>query len=285
MKIIQKTRFKIWILPKSCRSDLLAKQHSAIVNLLGGADHLLVNGIQTVEIDESWSEMLLLIKNKLESLGKKMRLVNFSSDLEAILVGGAFNFKQAFKAGAAEAMQDFKLVSEQESKDNFIKAFIQATPRVLYIQAQVLSRQMKLSMKKSNLTLLPGVISGVVRVTTFETFYAVILSFPEGTFLKIISQMLGEVYTELNKDIQDGAAELLNIIYGQVRAQFKDSDTGTLSEIPFVVAGNQLTTLDFKTKGSVSIDAGKMVTIPFETGLGSFFIEVWLPNDFKGNLF
>ena len=41
------------------------------------------------------------------------------------------------------------------------------------------------------------------------------MSFPQATFLAVVKNMLGVSYDEINTDVQDAAAELTNIVYGQ----------------------------------------------------------------------
>ena len=284
MNTIHRSKYTTLVLPKHCSSQISSEEHSEIANLVNASSNLLINGIETTEIDESWIEIFLLFKYRLDSLQKKLRLVNFTKQLEEKLVSGLFKHKELFSSSVQEALTDFKSDSIQEPNHNFLKAFIQTTPRVLYIKVQMLCKQKKISMKKGGLGLLPGEISGIVKVSTPELHYAIILCFPTSTFLKIMSKMLGETFTEINKDIQEGAAELLNIINGQVRSQIKSHKPDDKASIATVFMGNKLPALEFEGKGTIPLENGKMVTIPFESFFGDFFIEAWFPNDFTGLL-
>jgi CheY-specific phosphatase CheX len=283
MKIIQRKNYTTLILPKQCTSNISTEQHSEIVNLISASSHLLVNGIECAEINEIWIEIFILFKQRCESVQKKLRIVNFSKGIEDKLERASFTHKELYSPGIAEALGDFKLKENLEPNKNFMKTFIQTTPRVLYIQVQMLCKQKKISMKKVGLDVLPGDISGIIKVVNLDLYYAIILCFPADTFLKIMSHMLGENFTEMNKDIQDGAAELLNIIYGQVRTLIKLTESKIIASIPTVFVGNQLDSLEFEGRGSMPTVHGKMINIPFETRFGNFFIEAWFPGDFTGS--
>jgi CheY-specific phosphatase CheX len=271
------------ILPQSCGAEIPAAIHNEIGNFLNTATHTLVNGILAAEFHESWIEILTLLKNKLVGTGKKLRLINFKQEFEEVILKSGVGNKQLFSNGVQEALKDFSLPPEQSTKINFIKGFIQTTPRIIYVQTQVLCKQKKLSIKKGDLGLLPGDISGIVTVSAPELHYAILLCFPRDTFLKLMSKMLGETFSELNKDIQDGAAETLNIIYGQVRSLTESNNPNLKASIPIVFVGNRITTLEFHDRGTIQFEEGKVVAIPFETELGEFFIEAWMPKDVTGN--
>ncbi|MEO7163342.1 MAG: chemotaxis protein CheX, partial [Bdellovibrionia bacterium] len=276
------SRYTTLVFPKHCSSDISPDEHLDIAGLLTKTNNLLINGIRTADIDENWIAILQMLKYKLDSAQKKLRFVNFSRQIVEQLTDTAFKQKEIFSSGVAEALNDFKSDINPEINTNFIKAFIQITPIVLYAQTQMLCKQKKISMKKDNLSLLPGEISGIIKVSIRDVYYAIILCFPTDTFLKIMSRIKGENFTEINKDIQEGAAELISGIFEQVRTSVKKDKSNVTASIPAVFLGSKLTSLDFEGKGPVSMEKGKMVTVPFESHFGEFFIEAWFPSDFTG---
>jgi len=277
MRIIHRSRYTTVILPKHCPSEISLEQHAEIAKLLNISNNLLVNAIETAEMDGLWFEVLLLLKSKLSSIRKKLHLVNLTAALEEKLIQYTPQHKDLTSPGIGEALAEFKSDSIHDTTYNFIKAFVQTTPLVLYLQFRTLSTQKKIALKKGDVTLLPGNISGVIKVSSPELYYAVFLSFPSDTFLKIMSNLLGETFTEINQGIQDGAAELLSIIYRQARALMQTDNSKVIASIPEVFVGNKIKSLDFDDQGSIPVEEGKMVTITFETHFGDFYIEAWLP--------
>jgi chemotaxis protein CheX len=93
-----------------------------------------------------------------------------------------------------------------------------------------------------------------------------ILAFPMKTFLGIMGRLLGKECTELEPGITDGAAELLNIILGQARANLNEKGYSIKQAIPTVVKGNNLQM--FNSSSSPSI------MVPYTTDVGDFYIEL-----------
>ncbi len=147
----------------------------------------------------------------------------------------------------------------------FVDQFITATIHVLKVQANVEASAGKIALKKMGV-INSGDISGIIGVVSDSLNGSVIISFPEDTFLAIMSNMLGEVYTSLNEDIVDGAGELTNIIFGQAKITLNEKGYGIRAAIPSVVKGKNHELLS-QTKGPV-------VVVPFESSAGPFVVEI-----------
>jgi chemotaxis protein CheX len=103
---------------------------------------------------------------------------------------------------------------------------------------------------------------------------ALILAFPTATYLGIMSRLLGQEYKEMTPDIRDGAAELLNIILGQVKISLNEKGFAIKQAIPTVVLGEKLNVLPSSSRPSV--------IVPYTSDVGSFYIELTTnPNDNK----
>ena len=92
------------------------------------------------------------------------------------------------------------------------------------------------------------------------------LCFTGPVFLSIMGSMLGETYTEITKDLEDGAAELLNIIFGTAKATLNQQGHSIQKAIPTVVRGHALHTS--QPKGA------KAIVLPFKTDKGEFHVEI-----------
>lgn len=97
---------------------------------------------------------------------------------------------------------------------------------------------------------------------------SVVISFPQATFLNVMSRMLGEEFTEITKEIEDGAGEITNIIFGQAKITLNERGYGIKTALPSVVTGQDHSILQMST--------GPRVVVPFETDVGPFFVEICL---------
>lgn len=95
------------------------------------------------------------------------------------------------------------------------------------------------------------------------------LAFPQQTILKIIENMLGEVYTELNSENADTAGELLNIIYGNARMTINGDGYDFQPALPTTVAGKELGLAKHK------MSSAHMVHV-YESEAGPFMTILWL---------
>lgn len=149
----------------------------------------------------------------------------------------------------------------------FVNPFLAATLKVLEVQASTKALPGKPQLKEEGSSA-SGDISGVIGITSDKFNGSVVISFPEQTFLKIMSRMLGEEFTTLTKEIADGAGEFTNIIFGQAKITLNDKGYGIKMAIPSVITG--------KNHIIHGITKGPVVMIPFETDLGPFYIEISL---------
>ena len=92
------------------------------------------------------------------------------------------------------------------------------------------------------------------------------LCFPKKTFLKITSNMLGSEYHEITPEIEDSAAELTNIIYGQTKKILSEQGYSFNKSFPKVVIQNEKIHQLFKDHLTIYI--------PFLCEEGKFFVFV-----------
>jgi chemotaxis protein CheX len=94
------------------------------------------------------------------------------------------------------------------------------------------------------------------------------ICFNKNTFLKLTGNMFGETYSEITTEIEDAAAELTNIIYGQTKVILSEKGYEFNKSFPKVITGteNFLQTIGSNTS----------IVIPFRCKEGLFFIIVTL---------
>jgi len=170
-------------------------------------------------------------------------------------------------ADEATALQEFVVKSTKKLDVQFVNPFLAGTVETLKVQAQVEAKA-GTPYKKGPRESLSGDISGVIGLVSEHFTGSVVISFPEATFLAIINKMLGENYTELTPEIQDGAAELTNIIFGFAKRDLNEKGFGIKMAIPSVVAGKDHTIQNHSN--------GARIAIPFESSVGKFSVEICL---------
>ncbi len=92
------------------------------------------------------------------------------------------------------------------------------------------------------------------------------LCFPKNVFLTLMGSMLGETYTEITSDLQDGAGELLNITLGQAKIGLNNNGHEIQKAIPSIVRGANLKTT-YKHSAPV-------ILVPFELPIGKVYLEI-----------
>ena len=108
-------------------------------------------------------------------------------------------------------------------------------------------------------------VSGVIGLAG-DTLGAVVLSFSRQTAMNVVSVFSKRSYTALTNEVLDGVGELVNIIAGNAK---KDLEEFRIQiSLPGVIVGS-----------SYSIkwpDGVPVITIPFDSNLGSFSVNVSL---------
>jgi len=218
-----------------------------------------------IDLSLPWIRSLVQLSKKIESLNKYLRLINVKPSIVNYMRELGLDKTLKVCATLREALRDYGIPMKKIINVDFINPFLTATMHVLKIQASTESSPGSISMKEDK-TKHMGDISGVIGLVSNAFSGSVVISFPQRTFLKIMSRMLGEEYTEINKDIQDGAAELTNMIFGQAKIALNEKGFGIHAAIPSVVTG--------QNHSVQSMADGPQVVVPFETDVGPFFIEI-----------
>jgi chemotaxis protein CheX len=227
--------------------------------------HVIINCGNQTFIPKDWLRALLKIHLNLKSEGKSMKLIHANPMLTNHLKQEGVNAIFGIAKDLKDALLQLGCLTKKSMDIEFVDPFLTATIHVLKIQATVKASAGKISLKKAGV-ITSGDISGIIGVVSDTFNGSVIISFPEATFLAIMSSMLGETYTTINKDIVDGAGELTNIIFGQAKITLNEKGYGINTAIPSVVSGKNHI-LSAQTKGPV-------VVVPFESSAGPFVVEI-----------
>jgi chemotaxis protein CheX len=108
-------------------------------------------------------------------------------------------------------------------------------------------------------------VSGIIGLAG-ETVGAVVLSFDTPTAIAVVSKLAGKSYRALSNEVIDGVGELVNIIAGNAKKDLLDFRLSI--SLPGVITGRQ-----YRIKWP---DGVPVVTIPFSSSLGAFWVSVSL---------
>jgi chemotaxis protein CheX len=164
-----------------------------------------------------------------------------------------------------------KLVGGGEKKKKavnveFFNPFVRATQVTLSVQAGVENEAGKPHLKTPEDDASIG-IAGVLNIVSEEFRGAIALCFPTEVFLNVYEAMFDEKHEEVTDEIKDAAGELLNIIFGQAKAELNDKFGFTIQKaIPTVLSGEKL-----KVHHS---SAQSTIVLPFTSSAGEFHIQI-----------
>jgi chemotaxis protein CheX len=110
-------------------------------------------------------------------------------------------------------------------------------------------------------------LAGLIGITSEGITGSYMVSFKKDVFLKMMSKMLGETFTQVEPGMEDGVAELLNIILGAAKVILNDHQGHSIQmALPALVHGDTI-------KSHVS--PGKITfVIPFYSDIGRFVAEI-----------
>jgi chemotaxis protein CheX len=112
-------------------------------------------------------------------------------------------------------------------------------------------------------------LASVIDVNSPTIRGSVVLRFPETVFLAIMGRMLGEPFTQITDDIQDGACELLNVIFGHAKMTLNERGHSIEKAIPCILGGMKAELIGFQLS--------EVLVVPFESDLGAFQLEIAPP--------
>ena len=147
----------------------------------------------------------------------------------------------------------------------FFKPFIQGTLSTLKIQCFLEATPEKPFFKDKQ-EQVSIEIAGVIGLTSSAFNGTIALCFPAAVFLVIMSNMLGEKFGEITRDLEDGAAEMLNMIFGQAKVTLNEQGHNIEKAIPTVVRGVGIQIHN--------LAKAQTLVLPFKTSAGPFYVEI-----------
>jgi chemotaxis protein CheX len=122
---------------------------------------------------------------------------------------------------------------------NIINPFIAASVETLKVQGGLVVGAGKPFLKGRQEQPRFG-IAGTIGVTSDQFKGVITVCFEEAFYLKMMSNMLGSEHKVLDASIEDGAAEILNIIYGTAKSAINSKGFNLQKAIPSVIRGSDI---------------------------------------------
>lgn len=148
----------------------------------------------------------------------------------------------------------------------FINPFIDGVLHVFKVQARLECTPGKPYLKNTEQPLPNTDIAGVIGISSPSFRGTISICFPENTFLLLISSMLGETYTQITKDVEDGAGETLNMIFGYAKKILNENGYSLDKAIPTVVRGKIVSLNHLSPQGTI--------VLPFTVNGLEFYMEI-----------
>lgn len=152
-----------------------------------------------------------------------------------------------------------------------INPFLIATKNVVEMMASVQVNAGQPGIKTDNRT--RGEVSGLIGMAGEQVSGNMLLSFDQGSILGIVNNMLGEAFTSINDEVADAVGELTNMISGNAKIELNKAGYEFEMSLPVTIVG--------KNVEISQMSRAPILTIPFETEHGKFFIEAHLENKNK----
>lgn len=154
---------------------------------------------------------------------------------------------------------------------DYINPFLVATTNVIETMASIKVSAGAPGLKPDNKTW--GAVTGIVGMAGDKLQGNMVLSFDENSIVEIVNNMLGETFTEVNKDVVDAVGELTNMICGGAKRLLSEKGFNFDMAVPVMVSG--------KNVEVSQLNKGPILSVPFSTSSGKFVVEANLTERIK----
>jgi CheY-specific phosphatase CheX len=156
-------------------------------------------------------------------------------------------------------------VMTPEVQNEFVWTIALSAVEIFYGQCQVSAQPQNPSEFKALTTNETGLFSAV-NVIGKNIKASLYLAIPDKTFLQIMSKSFGETFTTVSKEIESGAIELVNIVYGAAKEFFSKDGITLERALPYMTKAQDIT-----NKASKSV---RTLQVTFTSDAGPFELVV-----------
>lgn len=154
----------------------------------------------------------------------------------------------------------------------FFKPFLDGTINVLKVQCATDAVAGKPFFRGHGPTINSEIIA-IIGLTCTAFNGTIALYFTKETFLAVMGNMLGEKFSEITDDLQDGAAEILNMIFGHAKRILNPQGYDIEKALPMVMRGSKVQ--------ANHITTDPIIVLPFSCQYGEFQVEICAGADGK----
>jgi chemotaxis protein CheX len=212
-----------------------------------------------------WARSLMQIATQIKKIQRRMRVVTKNPAHLAFLQDQGVAASFPIVSDMETARRELTEKKSAKLDVSFINPFLEGAVEVLKRQAGMTTKAGAPGTLEAHAPL-AGDISGVIPLHSESFMGSVIFTFPEPTYLKIISRMLGEEHVAITPENRDGVSELTNIIFGYAKRVLTDKGHTIKMALPKVVTG--------KNPSDLPTATGPRIAVPFESDAGPFSIEI-----------
>ncbi len=150
--------------------------------------------------------------------------------------------------------------------DNFTKPFIQSTVATFKVQFNLDCEILQITPPSKINPEIKVDIAGIIGWVSKAFQGSITICFPKKVFLSAMTIMMGEECTEINEELEQGAAELVNIIFGHAKKSLNEQGHTIETALPNVIRGQGIDVRPASAKESVLVE--------FKSAIGSFYIQI-----------
>lgn len=149
----------------------------------------------------------------------------------------------------------------------FLNPFIDSTIETLKVQCQTEVKPGKTFLKGTGPVITID-IAAIIGLASDAFQGNIAICFPKAVFLSLMGKMLSDTFSMITPDLEDGASELLNIIFGQAKRILNQKGYKIEKAIPTIIRGNDIKVRQLAQK--------PVLVLPFDTEFGAIHIEIAL---------
>ena len=116
---------------------------------------------------------------------------------------------------------------------------VEASVTTVFRDAFGINVQLVSSKKVESSQVYTGDVTGVVGLVQDSLEGNLIVSFGETVIFEVLSKVYGRKFTEIDSIVQEGAGELANMIFGQLKIRLNGRGHNLKMSLPSVVAGRR----------------------------------------------
>lgn len=154
-------------------------------------------------------------------------------------------------------------MANRTKKQKLVDVFIEASKETLRSQSAAEPKTVRVLPSNEKSASFKMCRGAVIDVRGVSHNGSIRIHFSRELYLKAMSTMLDHNYTEIDHDIEDGAGEFLNIIFGMAKKELNDTGHGLEIAIPRLLREND----------SVLTKSKNTEVWHFETDFGDFQME------------